>query len=147
MYEYISQDGIHIGVGEDAKDNSKLTMTSNHMYWWMHVADAPGAHVVIYSTDVLPKETLNDAAVIAVYHSRAKIAPKATVHMARVDHVIPGKKTGEVHVIEIVTAKTVFINKEIPRMERLLKTRVHKKVWNTSSGTLSCFGRKSCLST
>lgn len=142
MYEYISQDGIYIKVGENAKENDRLTESARPEDWWMHVVDRPGAHVVIvYNKDSLPEETLNDASAIAVYHSRAKTMPKVCVHVARAGHVIPGKHTGEVNVIEIARVKNIFMNKEGPRMERLLKTRVHVKTWNTRTGILSCLGK------
>lgn len=147
MYEYISHDGIYIKVGENAKENDQLTDSAHPEDWWMHVVERPGAHVVIvYNKESLPDETVNDAATIAVYHSRAKTLPKVCVHVARVGHVIPGKHTGQVNVIEIARVKNIFMNKEHPRMERLLKTRVKVKTWNTNSGTPSCFGGKSCLS-
>jgi predicted ribosome quality control (RQC) complex YloA/Tae2 family protein len=145
MYEYISFDNIRIFVGETAKENEELTKSSRPDDWWLHVVDRPGAHVIIqYNKDSVPKETVNDAAAIAVYHSRAKILPKVCVHIVRAMNVIPGKQTGQVNVIEIASEKNIFMNKEHLRMQRLLKTRIHNKTWNTNSGNPSCFGRKTC---
>ena len=47
MLEYTSLDGTIIRVGENAKENDKLTISSAPKYWWMHVAGYSGAHVVI----------------------------------------------------------------------------------------------------
>jgi predicted ribosome quality control (RQC) complex YloA/Tae2 family protein len=148
MYEYISQDDIHIMVGENAKENDHLTKSAHPDDWWMHVVDTPGAHVVIvYNKDAIPEETVNDAAAIAVHHSKAKTVKKVVVHVTRAGHVLPGKHTGQVNVIEISRVKNIFTHKERVRMERLLKDRVHNKTWNTNSGILSCFGGRSYLST
>ena len=38
MLEYTSYDGIKIQVGQSAKENDQLTMTSDPKHWWMHVA-------------------------------------------------------------------------------------------------------------
>ena len=147
MYEYNSYNNIRILVGENAKENEELTAASRPEDWWMHVVERPGAHVIIaYNKDSLPNETVNDAATIAVYHSSAKTLPKVCVHVTRARHVLPGKHTGQVNVVEISRVKNIFMNKEHPRMERLLKTRVKVKTWNTNSGTPSCFGGKLCLS-
>ena len=143
MYEYISSDCIPILVGENAKENGQLTKSAHPDDWWMHVVDTPGAHVVIiYNKEALPEETVNDAAVIAVHHSKAKTMKKVVVHVARAGHVLPGKHTGEVNVIEISRVKNIFTNKEQGRMERLLKDRVHIQTCPTKTGILSCFGRE-----
>tara|TARA_Y100000389_G_C17422162_1_gene497373 strand:+ start:1133 stop:1564 length:432 start_codon:yes stop_codon:yes gene_type:complete len=142
MYEYISHDGIYIVVGENAKENDQLTKSAHPDDWWMHVVETPGAHVVvIYNKDALPEETVNDAAVIAVHHSKAKTLKKAIVHVARAGHVLQGKHTGQVNVIEVSRVKNIFTNKERARMERLLKDRVHVQTCPTKTGILSCFGR------
>jgi predicted ribosome quality control (RQC) complex YloA/Tae2 family protein len=73
MLEYTSHDGIKIQVGQNAKENDQLTMTSDPKHWWMHVSGCPGAHVVVcHEGDQLPKETKRDAAVLAVYHSKTQ---------------------------------------------------------------------------
>ena len=97
--------------------------------------------VVIYNKDALPEETVNDAAAIAVHHSKAKTMKKVVVHVARAGHVLPGKHTGQVNVIEVSRVKNIFTNKERARMERLLKDRVHVQTCPTKTGILSCFGR------
>lgn len=144
MYEYISHDGIHIKVGENAKENDQLTKSAHPEDWWMHVVDTPGAHVVIvYNKDSLPKETVNDAATLAAHHSQSKTMKKVVVHVTRAGHVLPGKHTGQVNLVEISTVKNISMYKEQGRLERLLKTRVHEKVCSapTKTGLLSYFGR------
>ena len=58
MKSYTSPDGIKIRVGENAKENDDLTMSSYPNEWWLHVDGGPGAHVVIsHERDTIPKET------------------------------------------------------------------------------------------
>ncbi len=58
MKIYESIDSITIRVGESAKENDELSMTSDPKHWWMHVSGCPGAHVVVcHQGDQLPKET------------------------------------------------------------------------------------------
>ena len=67
MKTFTSMDGVNIHVGENAKDNDRLTESSHGREWWMHVAGHPGSHVVIAcEDDVVPRETKRDAAVLAV---------------------------------------------------------------------------------
>ena len=49
MLEYTSLDGTIIQVGQNAKENDQLTISSALNYWWMHVAGCSGAHVVVCS--------------------------------------------------------------------------------------------------
>ena len=80
MYEYTSYDSISIKVGQNAKENDELTMTSDPKEWWMHVSGYPGSHVVIcYDGETVPKETKRDAAVLAVAVTSAVAVP-ATEH-------------------------------------------------------------------
>lgn len=119
MYEYTSLDGIPIRVGKNAKEND--TMPREPKEWWVHVADAPGSHVIIgCEADLVPKETRTDAAVLAVYHSKS-CTKKTSVHLVRAEQVVPGKAAGQVTLEGAVIHLSVFMNKEKPRLERLLK--------------------------
>jgi len=122
MYEYVSFDGIPIRVGKNAKEND--TMPRDPKNWWMHTADTPGAHVVIVSQlDTLPKETKTDAAVLAVYHSKAPPKKKTSIHLVRAEQVVPQKHAGQVILGGTVMHLTIFMNKEVNRLERLVKER------------------------
>mmetsp|Transcript_21361 Transcript_21361/g.39871 ORF Transcript_21361/g.39871 Transcript_21361/m.39871 type:complete len:167 (+) Transcript_21361:51-551(+) len=76
-YEFFSSDDILIKVGKDAQSNDHLSFQASHPNdWWMHWEGGPGAHVVICSRDnsidsTFP-ETLKDAAILALRHSKAK---------------------------------------------------------------------------
>jgi predicted ribosome quality control (RQC) complex YloA/Tae2 family protein len=119
MHEYISIDGIPIRVGKNAREND--TMPREPKEWWLHVADSPGSHVIIgCDKDHVPKETRTDAAVLAVYHSKALPKKMTSVHLVRAEQVVPQKHAGQVILEGAVIYLSVFMNKENHRLERLL---------------------------
>lgn len=126
MKTFTSVDGIKIMVGENAKENDVMTMNAYPKEWWMHISGCPGAHVVIcHECDTVPKETKRDAAALAVHYSKQK--PKAKmipVDMARVDQIAKYEKShhGEVSLEGEIMQLNVFINKEGPRLKRLLSS-------------------------
>ena len=126
MKNYESLDSITIRVGDSAKENDKLSTESNPKYWWLHVSGCPGSHVVIcHEGEVVPKETKRDAAVLAVHHSKASPQKMIKVDFVRVDQIYKYVNTqhGQVLIEGDITKLTVFMNKEKPRLERLIKTR------------------------
>ena len=126
MKIYESIDSITIRVGESAKENDELSMTSDPKHWWMHVSGCPGAHVVVcHEGDQLPKETKRDAAVLAVYHSKTPNTKMSPVDLARVDQISKYQKSnhGLVTLEGEVIQLTIFMNKEKLRLDRLLKTK------------------------
>jgi predicted ribosome quality control (RQC) complex YloA/Tae2 family protein len=70
--------------------------------WWFHADSVPGSHVILRAKpDAEPsRETLRQAAAIALYYSKARNAGTAPVHCTRARHVKKprGVKTGTVHV-------------------------------------------------
>jgi len=127
MKTYKSLDGILIKVGENAKENDNLTLSSYPNEWWMHVDGGSGSHVVICcETDTIPKETKRDAALLAVHHSKVLNLKTVRVNLVRVDQVIKHEKIknhGQVYLDGEVMQLTVFMNKERERLERLLKNK------------------------
>lgn len=124
MKTYISYDGIQIKVGENARENDDLTLSSYPGEWWVHVDGGPGAHVVIcHEEDTVPKETKRDAALLAIHHSKSSSAKMVRVNLVRVDQVIKDdriKNHGQVYLGGEVMQLTVFPNKERIRFDRLL---------------------------
>ncbi len=124
MLEYTSHDGIKIQVGQNAKENDQLTMTSDPKHWWMHVSDCPGAHVVVcHEGDQLPREIKRDAMVLAVFHSQAPTSKMSLVDVTRVKHVMWMRQAGKVKLEGEVMELTIFMRREKERLERLLKTK------------------------
>jgi predicted ribosome quality control (RQC) complex YloA/Tae2 family protein len=124
MFHYTSQDGTLIKVGENAKENDRLTLSSAPHHWWFHVAGCSGAHVVAcYDGPQLPKETKKDALVLAVHHSQAPDTKMSCVDMTKVEHVVWVRQAGKVKLMGEVMELTVFMRRERERLERLLKTQ------------------------
>ncbi|MBQ1237567.1 MAG: NFACT family protein [Oscillospiraceae bacterium] len=71
---YRSSDGFTILVGRNNIMNDRLTLKDAHNYdMWFHTQKIPGSHtVVIADGKEIPDSTLEEAAVIAAYHSRAR---------------------------------------------------------------------------
>lgn len=127
MKTYTSLDGIQIKVGENAKENDSLTLSSYPREWWMHVDGGSGSHVIIcHEENTIPKETKRDAALLAIHHSKSSSAKVVRVNLVRVDQVIKDeriKNHGQVYLDGEVMQLTVFMNKEKERLDRLLKNR------------------------
>ena len=124
MKTYISYDGIQIKVGENAKENDDLTLSSYPREWWMHIDGGPGALVVIcHEQDTVPKETKRDAALLAIHHSKPGNAKMVRVNLIRVGQVMKCdrlKNHGQVYLDGEVVQLTMFPNKEMSRLDRLL---------------------------
>jgi predicted ribosome quality control (RQC) complex YloA/Tae2 family protein len=124
MLEYTSRDGIAIRVGQNAKENDKLTLSSVPQHWWMHVAGCSGSHVVVcHEGPQLPKETKRDAMVLAVHHSQTPDTKMSCVDVTRVEHVMWMRQAGKVKLQGEVMELTVFMRREKERLERILKTK------------------------
>lgn len=123
MKTYTSYDGIAIKVGENARENDELTMSSYPKEWWLHVDGGAGAHVVVCcEQNTIPKETKRDAAVLAVHHSKLGNVKMVKVNLVRVDQVMKCdriKNHGQVYIDGEVMQLTIFPNKEKSRLERL----------------------------
>jgi len=123
MLEYTSQDGVIIRVGQSAKENDALTNSSDPKCWWMHASGYPGAHVVVcYDGDQLPKEVKRDAAVLAIHHSKTPVSKMSWVDMTRIENVTSLKQHGLVTLEGNVTQLTIFMNREIDRLNQLKKS-------------------------
>lgn len=76
---FISSDGIDIYVGKNNLQNDYLSLKFAHKnYMWMHTKDIPGSHVIVCSNDV-PDNTLEEAAILAAFYSKAKTSSKVPV--------------------------------------------------------------------
>jgi predicted ribosome quality control (RQC) complex YloA/Tae2 family protein len=129
---YTGLDGIEIRVGRGAEDNDELSCNPAHRDgpdWWLHVAGCPGSHVVIRShEDLLPekfKETLLDAAVLAVINSKGSQSGRVPVTFTRCRHVTKpgGAKPGLVFLGGDVSTIKIDVKAEALRIERLEKTK------------------------
>ena len=85
----ISKDGFEILIGQNNKQNDKLTLKlSRHEYIWLHIKDFAGSHVVIKTEGKeVPDTTIIEAAEYAAWFSKARSAPKAEVDYTRIRNV------------------------------------------------------------
>lgn len=72
--EFRSSDGFRILVGRNNVQNDKLSLkTAAKNDLWLHTQGVPGSHVIISAEGRdIPDRTIEEAAVIAASHSRAK---------------------------------------------------------------------------
>ena len=70
---FISSDGFHIYVGKNNTQNDELTLRfAKSLDMWFHTKDIAGSHVIVVSDGKdIPNSTLNEAANLAAYYSKA----------------------------------------------------------------------------
>ena len=90
-------------VGGSDSDNEQLSLQiASPDDWWFHADSVPGSHVILRAkADTDPsRETLRQAAAVALYHSKARNAGLAPVHCTQARNVKKprGVNTGTVQV-------------------------------------------------
>jgi predicted ribosome quality control (RQC) complex YloA/Tae2 family protein len=90
-------------AGATDEDNDFLSTTlAEPADWWFHAEGVPGSHVILRAKpDHEPtRETIEQAAAVAAYHSKARGAGTVRVHCARARNVTKprGAKVGTVQV-------------------------------------------------
>lgn len=109
--EFLSSDGFKILVGRNNKQNDKLTLKSaakNDI--WMHTKNIPGSHTIIVTGGKqVPAKTMEEAAALAAYHSRAKDSALVPVDYTLVRNVKKpqGAKPG---MVIYENYKTIYID-------------------------------------
>ncbi|MCG6956723.1 MAG: NFACT RNA binding domain-containing protein [Gemmatimonadetes bacterium] len=119
---YRSSGGLEIRVGRGAKHNDELTFRhSSPNDVWLHARHAAGAHVVLRwgRTETPPAQDLQEAAVLAALHSRARTSSSVPVDWTFRKYVRkprgspPGRVTME-------RARTLFVSPD-PEWEEALQ--------------------------
>ncbi len=79
--KYRSSDGFTILVGRNNLQNDKLTLKTARNYdMWFHTQKIAGSHVVVVADGKeIPNKTLEEAAIIAAYNSKARESSKVAV--------------------------------------------------------------------
>ncbi len=88
---FLSPSGREILVGRSNLQNERLTRSADSEDWWLHTKDIPGSHVIIKGSDVPDETTLEMAAQLAAYYSKARQSSKVPVDYTRRKYV---KKPG-----------------------------------------------------
>ncbi|MCL2069092.1 MAG: NFACT family protein, partial [Oscillospiraceae bacterium] len=91
--KFRSTDGFIIFVGRNNIQNDRLTLRESHSGdMWLHTQKIPGSHTIITAQGrEVPKSTLEQACIIAAWHSKARESAKIPVDYTRVKNV---KKPG-----------------------------------------------------
>jgi predicted ribosome quality control (RQC) complex YloA/Tae2 family protein len=77
LLEYDLPGGFRVLVGKTDADNDELSLkVARQDDWWFHVRGLPGSHVVLQAAEGVEadRKTLELAAAIAAYHSKARKA-------------------------------------------------------------------------
>lgn len=118
---YTSSDGLDILVGKNNRQNDYLTLklaSSNDI--WFHTKNIPGSHVIIRKLQYdIPENTLKEAALLAAWHSKAKMSANVPVDYTAVKNVKKpsGAKPGMV-IYENYKTVTVTPDEEVVKRLR-----------------------------
>jgi len=90
LIEYALSGGWKVWVGRTEKDNDHLSLkVARPTDWWFHVRGMPGSHVILRGAEgeEPDRETLERAAAIAAYHSKAREGGVVAVSCTRARYV------------------------------------------------------------
>jgi predicted ribosome quality control (RQC) complex YloA/Tae2 family protein len=106
--KFITSDGFTVYCGRNNKQNDKLTLKDARNYdLWLHTQKIPGSHVVIVADGkTIPDRSIEEAAVIAAYHSRGRDSAQVPVDYTLIRNVKKprGAKPGMVIFVDYKTA-------------------------------------------
>lgn len=109
--EYMSKDGFKIFAGRNNLQNDRLSLCdSDKNDLWLHAQKMPGSHVVVSSQGgEIPPSTVEYAAAVAAYHSKARESTLVPVDYTLIKNLKkpPGSRPGKVvyHVYNTVYVK------------------------------------------
>lgn len=119
--KFVSTDGNIIFVGRNNKQNDKLTTKlAKKTDIWLHTQGINGAHVIIVSelNKPISNKTIEEAAIIAAYHSKAKNSSQVPVDYVEIKYVKKpnGSKPG---MVIFKNNTTAYVNPDNDLVERL----------------------------
>lgn len=110
---FTTKDGFTVLVGRNNRQNDRLTMKqANNNDIWFHTKNIPGSHTVLVTEGRQPTPAaMEEAAVLAARHSRAKGSSQVPVDYTQVRNVSKpqGARPG---MVIYVNYKTMFVNPE-----------------------------------
>ncbi len=119
---FISSDGFEILVGKNNRQNDYLTLklAKNHDIWF-HTKTIPGSHTVIVTgKKEVPDSTIEEAAMLAAYHSRARKSGNVPVDYTEIKYVKKpsGAKPGMVIYTDY---KTAYVTPDEKKVNEMIK--------------------------
>ena len=116
--EYQLPGGWKVLAGRTGADNDRLSLkVARQNDWWFHVRGMPGSHVILQGPDDAEpdRQTLEQAAAIAAYHSKARGGGVVGVSCTQARYVSKprGAKAGTV---EISHERVIKVRPAIPAM-------------------------------
>lgn len=118
--KFRSSDGYEIRVGRNNKQNDRLTCKeSEKLDIWLHTKDITGSHTVISCKGTQPPDrTIEEAAVIAAYHSKARTSAQVPVDYTLIKYVKKpaGSKPG---MVIFTNNRTLYVRPDEELVERL----------------------------
>jgi predicted ribosome quality control (RQC) complex YloA/Tae2 family protein len=113
--------GHTVLVGRNNRQNDYITFKlASRRDTWLHAKDRPGGHVLLKDAPYPPPaESLEEAALLAAYHSRGREESAVPVDFTSVRHVRrgPGGKPGFVLYDHF---QTITVNMKDPRLKKIL---------------------------
>lgn len=116
--KFLSSDGIEIYVGKNNFQNDYLTLKfADKRDLWMHTKNIPGSHVIIKNFGNISDKTLEEAAMLAAFYSKAKDSTKVPVDYTEIRNVHKpnGSKPG---MVIYYTNKTIYVDPKKPNLEQ-----------------------------
>ena len=122
-HKFESSDGYQILVGRNNKQNDYLTKKmANSQDLWLHTKKIAGSHVIIrnHTGKKIPETTLEEAAILAAYHSNARMSQNVPIDYTQVKNVNKpkGAKPGLVYYDDY---QTIYVNPHEDTVRRLKK--------------------------
>lgn len=118
--QFRSSDGYDILVGKNNHQNDTLTLKlASNKDIWLHTKIIPGSHVIIRTQgDTPPDNTIEEAAIIAAYYSKARLSSNVPVDYTIVKNVSKpsGAKPG---MVIYVKNKTLFVTPDETVVQKL----------------------------
>ncbi|GEO57749.1 NFACT RNA binding domain-containing protein [Companilactobacillus bobalius] len=111
---FYTTDHVLVEVGKNSDQNDHLTLTANKDYYWMHVSELAGSHVVVHSAHP-SKQTLLEAANLTAYYSKGRGLKQVPVDALKVGQLFKpeGAKSGLVMFNGKADTLTVDPDKEL----------------------------------
>lgn len=119
---FVSSDGYEIRVGRNNRQNDRLTCKdSEKLDIWLHTKDITGSHTVISCRgETPPDRTVEEAAIIAAYHSKGRASAQVPVDYTLIKFVKKpaGAKPG---MVIFTNNRTLYVKPDEELVEKLRK--------------------------